>query len=101
MSFKTVPMITDAVSASGAGAAHPNGDSDMTFVASLVGGTSTQVLLEGSQDGTAYFTLHTFDLTTDGDEAFVLQQKWKHLRGNVAAYNGNGTTDVVNLTKTS
>jgi len=101
MSFKTMFMVEDAVSAAGAGAAHPNGESDMTFVASLSSGTSATVLLQGSQDNVVFFTLHTFSLTGTSYESLVLKQKWKYLRGNVSAYVGNGTTDVVNLTKTS
>lgn len=98
MSFKTMTML-DGVVATGAGAAHPNGDSDMTFVANLVGGTSATVLLEGSEDGITFFTLNSFSLTTGSFESFVLQQKWKFLRGNVTAY--SGSDDPVTLTKTS
>lgn len=95
MSFNTVTML-DAATGTGAGTAHPNGESDMTFVASQTGGTNATVLVEGSQDNTNWFTVHSFALTND-DAAQVIKEKWRYLRGNVSAITGGSVT----LTKTS
>jgi hypothetical protein len=100
MSFKTMKML-DGVVATGPGGAHPNGDADMTFVANMVGGTSCTVEVEGSQDGSTFFSLHSFSIVVAvaAFEQTVIKEKWRYLRGNVTAYIGEA--DPVTLTKTS
>lgn len=90
--YQSTPLIVDAA-AQGAGDAISPQSSDFTFVATQTAGTSATVTLEGSPDGTNWFTLATLSLTNDVDAA-TYSGKWNYVRGNITAFSGDENTKV-------
>jgi hypothetical protein len=84
--YSSVSLLVDAAATGAGSAIHPQ-SSELTFVAAQTTGTSATVLIQGSPDNVAWFTLKTLSLTNNV-AADTYTGKWNYIRANVSAFNG-------------
>lgn len=96
--YTNVPFdTTGGTATTGASGAMQRPAALFTVQATLVGGTTATGQVEGSNDGTNWFTLQTspFSLTTGSSSGLVFQAPWYYIRFNCLTNVGGGKVVVL------